>query len=143
MDYQALGLTIKETGVADPNVFTNDIGNNIHEITTDIDQYYGFPKEQMKPSCHDLETRWICSCKTATMGYIFYPVYPVNGGFQAAIFKSYDNVLVHLNDIISIEAQITAVQQLNFMTMEPPHKRKCQYHTAIQLSVNSTGDRTL
>ena len=31
-------------GQADPNVLMTDIGNNLHEITIDIDQYYGFPQ---------------------------------------------------------------------------------------------------
>ena len=30
-------------GQADPNVLMTDLGNNIHEIVIDIDQYYGFP----------------------------------------------------------------------------------------------------
>ena len=30
-------------GQADPNVLMTDLGNNLHEITIDIDQFYGFP----------------------------------------------------------------------------------------------------
>ena len=39
------------------------------------------------------------------MGDIFYPIYPVNGGFQAAIIKPYSDLLVSINDTFSFEAQ--------------------------------------
>ena len=94
-------------GQADTNVLMTDLGNNIHEIVIDIDQYYGFPTGTNVVKLAFVFRNFDGSLegKTATMGDIFYPVYPINGGFQAAIFKPFDNVLVHLNDVISIEAQ--------------------------------------
>ncbi|MDB2387524.1 alpha-amylase family glycosyl hydrolase [bacterium] len=94
-------------GQADTNVLMTDLGNNIHEIVIDIDQYYGFPNGTniaklafvFRNSDGSLEG------KTATMGDIFYPIYPINGGFQAAIFKPYSDLLVNLNDTISISGQ--------------------------------------
>ena len=73
-------------GQADPNVLMNDIGNNIHEITIDIDQYYGFPAgtNVAKLAFVFRNVDGSAEGKTASMGDIFYPVYPVNGGFQAA-----------------------------------------------------------
>ena len=42
-------------GQADPNVLMTDIGNNLHEITIDIDQYYGCLL-YTSPSPRDLST---------------------------------------------------------------------------------------
>ena len=94
-------------GQADSNVIMTDLGNNIHELIIDIDQYYGFP-----PGTNVAKLAFVfrnadgsLEGKTATMGDIFYPVYPVNGGFQAAIIKPYTDLLVNINDTFSFEAQ--------------------------------------
>jgi len=91
-------------GQADTNVLMTDLGNNIHEITIDIDQYYGFPIGTNVAKLAFVFRNFDGSLegKTATMGDIFYPIYPVNGGFQAAIFKPYSDLLVNINDTISI-----------------------------------------
>ena len=133
-------------GQADSNVLMNDIGNNTHEITIDIDQFYGFPAGTniAKLAFVFRNVDGSAEGKTATMGDIFYPVYPVNGGFQAAIFKPYDNVLVQLNDIISIEAQTNSSASIelydngNLLT-------NVSSSTILQydLSVNSTGDHDI
>ena len=94
-------------GLADTNVLMTDLGNNIHEIVIDIDQYYGFPSGTNVAKLAFVFRNFDGSLegKTATMGDIFYPIYPVNGGFQAAIFKPYSDLLVNLNDTISINGQ--------------------------------------
>ena len=94
-------------GQADPNVLMTDLGNNLHEITIDIDQFYGFPANAniAKLAFVFRNTDGSMEGKTASMGDIFYPVYPVNGGFQAAIFRPYEDVLVSLNDTIHLKAQ--------------------------------------
>ena len=94
-------------GQADTNVLMADLGNNIHEIVIDIDQYYGFPNgtNVAKLAFVFRNSDGSLEGKTATMGDIFYPIYPINGGFQAAIFKPYSDLLVNLNDTISISGQ--------------------------------------
>ena len=94
-------------GQADTNVLMTDLGNNIHEIVIDIDQYYGFPNGTNVAKLAFVFRNFVGSLegKTATMGDIFYPVYPINGGFQAAIFKPYSDLLVNINDTISINGQ--------------------------------------
>ena len=94
-------------GQADTNVLMTDLGNNIHEIVIDIDQYYGFPigTNVAKLAFVFRNSDGSLEGKTATMGDIFYPIYPINGGFQAAIFKPYSDLLVNLNDTISISGQ--------------------------------------
>ena len=84
-------------GQADTNVLMTDLGNNIHELIIDIDQYYGFP-----PVTNVAKLAFVfrnadgsLEGKTASMGDIFYPIYPVNGGFQAAIIKPYTDLLLH------------------------------------------------
>ena len=94
-------------GQADTNVLMTDLGNNIHEIVIDIDQYYGFPNGTNVAKLAFVFRNFDGSLegKTATMGDIFYPIYPINGGFQAAIFKPYSDLIVNLNDTISINGQ--------------------------------------
>jgi len=94
-------------GQPDTNVLMTDLGNNIHEIVIDIDQYYGFPNGTNVAKLAFVFRNFDGSLegKTVTMGDIFYPVYPINGGFQAAIFKPYSDLLVNINDTISINGQ--------------------------------------
>ena len=94
-------------GQTDTNVLMTDLGNNLHEIIIDIDQYYGFPIGTNVAKLAFVFRNFDGSLegKTATMGDIFYPIYPINGGFQAAIFKPYSDLLVNLNDTISINGQ--------------------------------------
>lgn len=94
-------------GQADTNVLMTDLGNNTHKIVIDIDQYYGFPNGTNVAKLAFVFRNFDGSLegKTATMGDIFYPIYPINGGFQAAIFKPYSDLLVNINDTISISAQ--------------------------------------
>ncbi|MDB2539218.1 alpha-amylase family glycosyl hydrolase, partial [Flavobacteriales bacterium] len=94
-------------GQADTNTLMTDLGNNIHKIVIDIDQYYGFPNGTNVAKLafvfrnHDGSLEG----KTANMGDILYPIYPINGGFQAAIFKPYSDLLVNINDTISFTGQ--------------------------------------
>ena len=94
-------------GQADTNTLMTDLGNNIHKIVIDIDQYYGFPngtnvaKVAFVFRNHDGSLEG----KTANMGDILYPIYPINGGFQAAIFKPYSDLLVNINDTIFFSGQ--------------------------------------
>ena len=94
-------------GQADTNTLMTDLGNNIHKIVIDIDQYYGFPNGTNVAKLafvfrnHDGSLEG----KTANMGDILYPIYPINGGFQAAIFKPYSDLLVNINDTISFSGQ--------------------------------------
>ena len=94
-------------GQADSNVLMSDLGNNIHEMIIDIDQYYGFPSgtDVKKLAFVFRNSDGSLEGKTATMGDIFYPIYPVNGGFQAAIIKPYTDLLVDVGDTFSFEAQ--------------------------------------
>ena len=133
-------------GQADTNVLMTDLGNNIHEIVIDIDQYYGFPNgtNVAKLAFVFRNSDGSLEGKTATMGDIFYPIYPINGGFQAAIFKPYSDLLVNLNDTISISGQSNsnATLQLfdNGMLVEDTTNT-----TVIEkdIIINSSGDHQI
>ena len=101
-------------GQADTNVLMNDLGNNIHELIIDIDQYYGFPTGTNVAKLAFVFRNFNGSLegKTATMGDIFYPIYPVNGGFQAAIIKPYSDQLVNLYDTITFNGQANSLATL-------------------------------
>ena len=94
-------------GQADSNVIMTDLGNNIHELIIDIDQYYGFPNgtDIAKLAFVFRNIDGSVEGKTATMGDIFYSIYPINGGFQAAIIKPYTDLLVNMNDTFTFEGQ--------------------------------------
>ena len=101
-------------GQADTNVLMTDLGNNIHELIIDIDQYYGFPTGTNVAKLAFVFRNFNGSLegKTATMGDIFYPIYPVNGGFQAAIIKPYSDQLVNLYDTITFNGQANSLATL-------------------------------
>jgi len=101
-------------GQADTNVLMTDLGNNIHELIIDIDQYYGFPTgtDVAKLAFVFRNFNGSLEGKTATMGDIFYPIYPVNGGFQAAIIKPYSDQLVNLYDTITFNGQANSLATL-------------------------------
>ena len=93
-----------------------DLGNNDHELVVDMDQYYGFP-----PSTNVALLAFVfrnvdgsLAGKTATGEDIFYPIYPINGGFEAKIFKPYQDVLVSLNDTLVIKAQCNSPASISF-----------------------------
>ena len=81
--------------------------------------------------------------KTAAMGDIFYPIYPINGGFQAAIFKPYSDLLVNLYDTISIngqsnsesDAEIINSIEVTEYTMKDPRKGTKVYKKLIAQQV--------
>ena len=93
-------------GQADPNVLMTDIGNDIHQITIDIDQFYN-----INPGTNVAKLAFVfrnedgsLEGKTANLQDIFYPIYPINGGFQAAIFNPSTHQIVNLNDTLNIKA---------------------------------------
>ena len=94
-------------GQADTNVLMTEISSDLHEIVIDIDQYYGFPigTNVAKLAFVFRNTDGSAEGKTAAMGDIFYPIYPINGGLQAAIFQPHENVLIQINDTVQIQAQ--------------------------------------
>ena len=96
-----------EIGVqADSNVIMTDIGNNLHD-TIDIDQYYGFPTGTNVAKLAFVFRNFdgTLEGKTATMGDIFYPIYPLMEVSKQLLSNLTLDILVDMNDNISFEAQ--------------------------------------
>lgn len=93
-------------GTADPSVKMTALGNNKHSITYHIPTFYGFPS-----STQVTELAFVFRDATGnTVGRasdgsdIFYPVYPVNSGFQAAFFAPKKIRVVSVGDSLQIYA---------------------------------------
>jgi 1,4-alpha-glucan branching enzyme len=94
-------------GQVDANVQMTPIGNNKHSITIDIDAFYGFPVNTtvLKLAFVFRNANGSIVGREADGSDIFYDVYPVNGGLQAAIFNPTQVQLVGLNQTFPFKGQ--------------------------------------
>lgn len=102
-------------GTADPNVLTSDLGNDLHSITIDIDQFYGFPGatvvEQMAFVFRNADGSIVG--RSGNGSDIYYPIYPVNAGFLARFFSPESVELVDLGDQLNIIAKSNDIATFN------------------------------
>ncbi|MFM7664096.1 MAG: hypothetical protein ACKO68_06180, partial [Bacteroidota bacterium] len=94
-------------GQVDANVQMTPLGNNKHSITIDIDAFYGFPVNTtvLKLAFVFRNANGSIVGREADGSDIFYDVYPVNGGLQAAIFNPTQVQLVGLNQTFPFKGQ--------------------------------------
>jgi len=94
-------------GQVDPNVQMTNLGNNKHSITIDIDAFYGFPVNTtvLKLAFVFRNANGSVVGREADGSDIYYDVYPVNGGLQAAIFNPSQMPLLDLNQNFAFNAQ--------------------------------------
>jgi len=94
-------------GQADPNVQMTNLGNNKHSITINIATFYGFPANTnvLKLAFVFRNANGSVVGREADGSDIYYDVYPVNGGLQAAIFNPSQNPLLDLNQTFAFNAQ--------------------------------------
>jgi 1,4-alpha-glucan branching enzyme len=91
-------------GTADPNVLMSNLGNGLHSITIDIDQFYGFPANtdvQQLAFVFRNATGSIVG-RESDGSDIFYPVYPTNSGLLCKFFKPMSSPLVNVGDTLKI-----------------------------------------
>jgi len=92
-------------GVADPALEMTDIGNNLHQLTYHIRDYYGVPDSE-----NILELAFVfrnadgsLEGKTADLMDIFVPIYPDTSVLNVSIASPSEQCLfVELNDVISL-----------------------------------------
>lgn len=94
-------------GQVDPSVAMTNLGNNKHSITIDIDAFYGFPG-----GTNVLKLAFVFRNATGTIvgretdgSDIYYDMYPINGGLQAAIFNPTNIQVIDLNQSFNFNAQ--------------------------------------
>ena len=94
-------------GQVDANVQMTNLGNNKHSITIDIDAFYGFPVNTnvLKLAFVFRNANGSIVGRETDGSDIYYDVYPVNGGLQAAIFNPSQPPLLDLNQNFSFNAQ--------------------------------------
>ncbi|MFK7784511.1 MAG: alpha-amylase family glycosyl hydrolase [Crocinitomicaceae bacterium] len=94
-------------GTADNNVLMTDLGNDLHSITIDIDQFYGYPGtttvEQLAFVFRNTDGSIVG--RSGDGSDIYYPIYPANAGFLARFFAPESAVLTDLGSQINIVAK--------------------------------------
>ena len=91
-------------GAADPNVLMTNLGNGLHSITIDIDQFYGYPANTVVNKLAFVFRNASGSTvgREADGSDIFYPIYPTNAGLLCKIFKPATSPLVNPGDTIKV-----------------------------------------
>jgi glycosidase len=94
-------------GTADANVLMQSLGNNLHSITYNIRDFYGFPQQTELRSLAFVFRNATGNIVGRDQGGsdIFYPIYPNNGELFAKFFRPSSTVLLNLNDDLEIFAE--------------------------------------
>ncbi len=91
-------------GTADPDVLMTNLGNNLHQITIDIDQFYGFPAGTNLDYLSFVFRNANGSIvgRTAAGGDIYYPIYPVNSGLLTQFFQPESSQVLAVGDVLPL-----------------------------------------
>jgi 1,4-alpha-glucan branching enzyme len=94
-------------GTADPNVLMTSLGNNLHQITLDMNTFFGFPTGTIvnKLAFVFRNAAGTVVGRDTDGSDIYYSVYQANSGLLAEILTPQSAQVVNLNDQISINAQ--------------------------------------
>jgi len=128
-------------GVADPTLEMNDIGNNLHQLTFHIRDYYDVPESE-----EILEMAFVfrnfngtLEGKTEDWMDIFVPVYPDNGSLNISINTPSENdVFAKIGDVISVSA--TASQSSDLYLYDNDSLMYQTTGTALDFDVNVTNN---
>jgi 1,4-alpha-glucan branching enzyme len=101
-------------GTADASVQMTNLGGNLHQITIDIDAFYGFPSTtQVQKLAFVFRNATGTSVGREVDGSdIFYDIYPTNAGFLAKLFSPTSSQVVDLGDAINIVGKSNQNAQL-------------------------------
>ena len=102
-------------GQADPQVQMTNLGNNKHSITINIATFYGFPVNTnvLKLAFVFRNQAGTTVGRAADGSDIYYDIYPVNGGLQAAIFNPIPPLLIDLNQNFVFKGQSNEIASLS------------------------------
>lgn len=102
-------------GQADPQVQMTNLGNNKHSITINIATFYGFPVNTnvLKLAFVFRNQAGTTVGRAADGSDIYYDIYPVNGGLQAAIFNPIPPLLIDLNQNFVFKGQSNQIASLS------------------------------
>jgi pullulanase/glycogen debranching enzyme len=103
-------------GAADPKMAMKYVGNNRHQITIDIDQFYGFPANTivLKLAFVFRTANGSIVGREADGSDIYYDLVQPNSGLQAKIFHPSNNsIILNLGQSLDINAQSSQVAKLS------------------------------
>lgn len=91
-------------GTADPEVLMTNLGGGLHQITIDIDQFYGFPSGTNLDYLSFVFRNASGSIvgRAADGGDIYYPIYPVNSGLLTRFFQPENAQVLAVGDILPL-----------------------------------------
>ncbi|NNC82714.1 MAG: alpha-amylase [Flavobacteriales bacterium] len=94
-------------GTDDPQVLMTDLGDDLHSITVDMDEFYGFPD-----GTEVLQMAFVFRNEDGTLvgreadgSDIFYDVYPVGTSLVATILSPTDNIIIDLGETLQITGE--------------------------------------
>lgn len=106
-----------EWGTADADLLMTDLGNDLHQIIVDIDQFYGFPA-----GTEVLQLAFVFRNADGTLvgraddgSDIYYDVYPVGAELQVSILSPGGNQIVEIGDQLMIAGEASAPADLSLL----------------------------
>lgn len=100
-------LVPTEWATENANTVMESLGNNLHRIVIDIDQYYNVPSnidvEKLAFVFRNADGSTVG--RAADGSDIFYNIYQNNGEIQASILSPSENIIVEIGDALTISAQ--------------------------------------
>lgn len=133
-------------GVADPTLLMTDIGNNLHQLTYHIRDYYGVPESE-----DILELAFVfrnadgsLEGKTVDFMDIFVPVYPDTNVLNVSITNPSEQYLfVDINDVISVSGNASMNANLFLYDNDSLMYETTGKNLDFDLTVMSGGEHTI
>lgn len=101
-------------GTVDNSVLMTDMGDNLHSIVIDIDEYYGIePGEEVEMLAFVFRNADGTLVGRSTDGSdIFYEVYPVGAALQATILTPAESIIAEMGEMIEISGEASSQASL-------------------------------
>ena len=133
-------------GTADASVQMTNLGNNIHQITVDMDVFYGFPAGTVveKMAFVFRNAAGTTVGRSADGSDIYYDVYPATAGFLAKIFSPENVVAVNLGASVPLVGKSNQNANLTFTDNDVPFANAASASVLNQnYTVNTPGEHVI
>jgi 1,4-alpha-glucan branching enzyme len=130
-------------GTADASVQMTNLGNNIHQITVDMDVFYGFPAGTVveKMAFVFRNAAGTTVGRSADGSDIYYDVYPTTAGFLAKIFSPENVMAVNLGASVPLVGKSNQNANLTFTDNNVPIANSASAAVLSQnYTVNTPGE---
>jgi glycosidase len=106
-----------EWGTDDSNVMLSNLGNNLHQITVDIDQFYGIPQ-----GLEVLQLAFVFRSADGSLvgraedgSDIYYDIYPVGAELQVSLLSPGGNQIVEMGDELTVSGVTSIAANLSIL----------------------------